>query len=167
MVFGAALLLLGLASGQEVTVEEAEESYDYYYYQQNEEDFENVFHPSHSYLYDVPGYPDLSCASDLHIKVLSAKFGYSKPSFAEASHPCVFDFTPQYLAGQCSTSRCTSPELSKLGLSSAVSCPSGGGLGMWEVYYVCEAGTSTALVSAADDYMGGSETDVSDVMEVE
>ena len=34
------------------------------------------------------------------------------------------------------------------------------------MYYVCEAGTSTALVSAPDDYMGGSETDVSDVMEV-
>ena len=30
--------------------------------------------------------------------------------------------------------RCTSPELSKLGLSGAVSCPSGGGLGMWEVF---------------------------------
>lgn len=78
---------------------------------QNEEDFENVFHPSHSYLYDVPGYPDLSCASNLHIKVLSAKFGYSKPSFAEASHPCVFDFTSQYLAGQCSTSRLTLIEM--------------------------------------------------------
>ena len=37
----------------------------------------------------------------------------------------------------------------------------------FQVYYVCEAGTSTALVSAADDYMGGTETDVSDVMEVE
>ena len=72
---------------------------------QNEEDFENVFHPLHSYMYDVPGYPDLSCASNLKIKVLSAKFGYSKSSFAEASHPCVFDFTSQYQAGQCVTNR--------------------------------------------------------------
>ena len=78
---------------------------------QNEEDFENVFHPSHSYMYDVPGYPDLTCASGLHIKVLSAKFGYSKPSFAEASHPCVFDFTSQYQAGQCSTNRLSFSEM--------------------------------------------------------
>ena len=161
MVPWAALLLLAMAAGQEVTihiiiiiiiisislkitlispcdnpvnevtVEEAAESMDsyeyadydysdYYYYQQvffkyktncqnfllqNEEDFENVYHPSHSYLYDVPGYPDLTCASNLQIKVLSAKFGYSKPSFAETSHPCVFDFTSEYRAGQCSTSR--------------------------------------------------------------
>ena len=92
---------------------------DYYYYQQvnleqykikaffsqNEEDFENVFHPLHSYMYDVPGYPDLSCSSNMHIRVVSAKFGFSKSSFSETNHPCVFDFTGQYSEGQCSASR--------------------------------------------------------------
>ena len=128
-----------------------------------------MFHPLHSYMYDVPGYPDLSCSSNMHIRVVSARFGFSKSSFSETNHPCVFDFTGQYSEGQCSASRlslgawggfsrafkkslffsinqvsqsfilhpctrCTSPELSKLGLSTAaVSCPSGGGLGMWEV----------------------------------
>ena len=128
-----------------------------------------MFHPLHSYMYDVPGYPDLSCSSNMHIRVVSAKFGFSKSSFSETNHPCVFDFTGQYSEGQCSASRlslgawggfssvfkkkslflrkkvsesfilhpctrCTSPELSKLGLSTAaLSCPSGGGLGMWEV----------------------------------
>ena len=64
-----------------------------------------MFHPLHSYMYDVPGYPDLSCSSNMHIRVVSAKFGFSKSSFSETNHPCVFDFTGQYSEGQCSASR--------------------------------------------------------------
>ena len=64
-----------------------------------------MFHPLHSYMYDVPGYPDLSCSSNMHIRVVSAKFGFSKHSFLETNHPCVFDFTGQYSEGQCSASR--------------------------------------------------------------
>ena len=64
-----------------------------------------MFHPLHSYMYDVPGYPDLSCSSNMHIRVVSARFGFSKSSFSETNHPCVFDFTGQYSEGQCSASR--------------------------------------------------------------